>query len=89
MWIILLAQISEWFRFDPEAPQIYTIHLVTFIVHIVALIVLLGFRVRRLVGAKRKSLFNRLVFEPKTGQQAPMPWHSVLFGISVFRSRYV
>lgn len=88
-WITLLVEVPNWYKFDPWAPRLDDNFLLFLHAQIAGLFFVLGFRIRRLVGAKRKSLFTKFVFDPVTGQQEPMHWYSVLFGASVFRSRYV
>lgn len=88
-WITLLTKVPKWYRFDPWAPQLDDTFLLSLHAQIAGLFFLLGFRIRRLVGAKRQSLFTKFAFDSVTGQREPMDWYSVLFGTSVFRSRYV
>lgn len=76
------------FKFNPWAPQSYSIFLVSMHVQVAVLFVLLGIRSFRLVRAGRKGLLTKFEFEPAVGQQTPVPWYSVMFGTSLFKERY-
>ncbi|KAF9457966.1 hypothetical protein BDZ94DRAFT_1301531 [Collybia nuda] len=80
VWFTLLGRFPKAFEFDPWAPQSYSIYLISMHTQIVVLIILLGCRIYRLVGAERVSPFAQYDFG--------IPWRPVLFGESLFKLRY-